>query len=233
MGLTQDLYFERCGSSKNILGQFHVALESAGQQDTGNTLVFEGGRVHDSGIYGKWFIEGGHNGLIEHVYHEVTDVPLADASHVIIRGSRLVNGPAWAAGTAYQVGDIVRGVKAPLDDVHFKCVTAGTSGSPNEPLWGVGPGNIDVVVDPHTLTTDTDCFSPGMATKPIQVAHAGGSGPLTTTRWWSLTATSFPRVEPAMRGHGRGMKEVQSSVSVWELVRVSLTGSPIGSRRRA
>src|SRR5437762_852998 len=59
-GLPQDLYFERCGSSKNILGQVHVALTNAANRDSGNTLAFQGGRVHDSGIYGKWFVEGGH-----------------------------------------------------------------------------------------------------------------------------------------------------------------------------
>ena len=47
---------------------------------------------------------------------------------------------AWAASTAYNVGDIRRPSAVPLDGLFFKCTTAGTSGSA-EPVWVKSIGN--------------------------------------------------------------------------------------------
>ena len=47
---------------------------------------------------------------------------------------------AWAASTAYSVGDIRRPSLVPVDGLFFKCTTAGTSGSA-EPVWVKSIGN--------------------------------------------------------------------------------------------
>mgnify|MGYP005837850761 CR=1 FL=1 len=52
---------------------------------------------------------------------------------------------AWAASTAYNVGDIRRPSTVPVDGLFFKCTTAGTSGS-TEPVWVKSIGDRKSVV---------------------------------------------------------------------------------------
>lgn len=60
---------------------------------------------------------------------------LANASITLVTAA---NAPAWAVGTAYKLGQLVR--KTTTNGHIYRCIVAGTSHAATEPTWPTNPG---------------------------------------------------------------------------------------------
>lgn len=103
--------------------------------------------------------------LLAHDYHDDLTNEVANGNGYTTGGATLANAsitlvtaanaPAWATGTAYKLGQLVR--KTTTNGHIYRCIVAGTSHADTEPTWPTNPGE-DVTDNTVTWEEAGSCY---------------------------------------------------------------------------